>query len=432
MSERSHLLMVAYYFPPLGMGGVQRPLKLAKYLPEFGWDVTVITLAQHSYHALDQSLADELPETVIVKHVGVRGPLHWAHARSRRRSDKDRQHRTAPAWARRLQQLARWPDDKFGFVRPAVRAASRLLTERPYDLIWTTSPPPSVHRVGLTIQRTHKLPWVADFRDPWLVNAGDWGPTRLHARYAKQLRARIVEAADAVIVANGAIASGLGSLHPRRPVEVIHNGYDESDFISTAEKLPVRDEFRILFYGTLAPVVDPAPALQLLSQWRARRPDRKLRIVHAGLSIGIDAGALAREHHLDDIYESLGYLRHSDAIAELTIADVVVIPLSTESGYEATVPGRIFEALRSLRPILLVASPDCETARILARVAGTWTVPPDDSASGLAALDAIAALPRRQPARNLQLIAQYERREQARRTSVLMDSLKRQRRESSK
>lgn len=41
MAKRA--LLIAYYFPPLGLGGVQRMCKLAKYLPECGYDVTVLT-----------------------------------------------------------------------------------------------------------------------------------------------------------------------------------------------------------------------------------------------------------------------------------------------------------------------------------------------------------------------------------------------------
>ena len=187
------------------------------------------------------------------------------------------------------------------------------------------------------------------------------------------------------------------------------------------------DEFRILFYGTLAPVVDPTPALRLISAWRDRNPHRSLRITHVGLSVGLDAESIARSCGLDRMYESVGYLPHRDAVAHLCQADAIVIPLTNKPGFESTVPGRLFEALRSLRPILFVGPSRGEAAHILQAAENAWIVPPGDDAGGITALDEIAALPQRAPARDITSIRQYERREQAGKVAALMESLKRER-----
>src|SRR6188768_1123173 len=39
VGRAKRLLLVAYNFPPVGGAGVQRPVKWAKYLGRFGWDV---------------------------------------------------------------------------------------------------------------------------------------------------------------------------------------------------------------------------------------------------------------------------------------------------------------------------------------------------------------------------------------------------------
>jgi len=424
MSDRSRLLLIAYYFPPLGMGGVQRPLKLAKYLPEFGWDVTVITVAGSSYYAIDESLADELPSSVVVKRVKMRDPGRLLRPKARPSAAPVARHRTPPAWARRIQQIARWPDDKFPFVRPAVRAAERLHDETPFDAVLTTSPPPSVHAAGLRLQKRIKLPWVADFRDPWLVREGDWGPTRIHERYAKRMRAQIIANAGNIIAANDGIAASLRSEHSQNPVEVIHNGFDEADFESVDAKRDASGEFRILLYGTLSHVVDPTSVMRMIAEWRKRNPGRGLRIIHAGLSIGIETETIARAFDLHDVFESTGYLPHRQAIGELCQADAIVIPLTTAPGFESTVPGRIFEAMRSLRPILMVGSTEGEAARILQTIDNSWTVAPDDLNAGLAALDSIAAVPMETPARGIASLAQFERKGQAGRVAGILDSVR--------
>ena len=54
------VLVIAYYFPPLGLSGVQRTLKFVKYLPQFGWQPIVLTVTPTGYFAQDPTLLDEL------------------------------------------------------------------------------------------------------------------------------------------------------------------------------------------------------------------------------------------------------------------------------------------------------------------------------------------------------------------------------------
>jgi hypothetical protein len=60
------VLIVTYYFPPSGGPGVQRVLKLVKYLPQFGWHPVVLTVANGDFPARDESLLKEIPPSVPV------------------------------------------------------------------------------------------------------------------------------------------------------------------------------------------------------------------------------------------------------------------------------------------------------------------------------------------------------------------------------
>jgi len=62
--ERS-LLLIAYYFPPLGMSGVQRTASLSRYLAKDGWNVTVLTAKPSAYFAFDQGLLDTVEEAGV-------------------------------------------------------------------------------------------------------------------------------------------------------------------------------------------------------------------------------------------------------------------------------------------------------------------------------------------------------------------------------
>src|SRR5262249_54985538 len=58
------VLMISYYFPPLGGIGSVRAVKFARYLPEFGWDPVVITRRNGAYYR-DPTL--EFDERKIVR-----------------------------------------------------------------------------------------------------------------------------------------------------------------------------------------------------------------------------------------------------------------------------------------------------------------------------------------------------------------------------
>ena len=67
-------LIVSYYFPPAGGGGVQRVLKLCKHLPAFGWDVDVLAPDDPKWVAHDPGLAAEIPAGTVVHRARYRGP----------------------------------------------------------------------------------------------------------------------------------------------------------------------------------------------------------------------------------------------------------------------------------------------------------------------------------------------------------------------
>jgi hypothetical protein len=417
---------------------VQRPLKFARYLPEFGWDVTVLTPAAGSYHATDNSLIAELPDSVRVQRVRTFDPTRWiGRMRSSPQSVSTSSTLSTPSTSsigrplELLREWLRWPDSRRAFVGPAARRAARLAEARPFDLVWTTSPPPSTHLIGMRLQNRLEIPWVADFRDPWFACFDYWGPTRWHKRYAQNLRARIAATADGLVAASETIASSLSDAsetanlaRPRQPVTVIYNGFDESDFTGVEPAPRENEVFTILLYGTFSDNPDPEPIFTLLGEWQRTRPSIPFRIRHVGLSLGGDESALATRCGLGDRFESVGYLQHAQSIQALMSADLVVLSVSAHPGYQNIVPGRVFEMLRSLRPILLLAPGDCEVSRLLRPIDGCWIVPKDDLRAGVAAFDQIAALPRNAPVRAVSSIRQYDRREQTRQLAALFENLK--------
>ena len=86
------LLYLAYFFPPRGGAAVQRSLKFAKYLPQFGWRPLVVanggSVNDHVTKAQDPTLLQELPEGAVVRYTTLTADeeQQYQRAQSRRPS----------------------------------------------------------------------------------------------------------------------------------------------------------------------------------------------------------------------------------------------------------------------------------------------------------------------------------------------------------
>ncbi|MBI4531732.1 MAG: glycosyl transferase family 1, partial [Candidatus Latescibacteria bacterium] len=143
------VLIVAYYFPPMGLSGVQRTVKFAKYLPRFGWSPTILTVHTVDYLAYDPSLLDDLPDGIPIVRTSSADVLSLLRVIRRPHS--------RPATVRsgiglnppeRLRSLLNYisqalllPDNKVGWFPFALARGRKLLRERRFDAIYATAPP---------------------------------------------------------------------------------------------------------------------------------------------------------------------------------------------------------------------------------------------------------------------------------------------------
>ena len=415
-----HLLLIAYYFPPWGMGGVQRPFKLAKYLPEQGWDVTVIAPETGAYHAHDASLLEELPNGVTVHRV----PAGFANRAkgSIQSGQAAGSSGLLQLVARGIQQWLRWPDDKRGFAKRARKLAGQLAKDTRFDAVLTTSPPPSIHLAGMALARSSGIPWIADFRDPWLVRRDDWGPSLFHFLYNRRLRKRMLRRANGVLATSDTTANELSRQVKGRRVQTIPNGFDEADFANVTSGGGI-DPLTIALYGTVSPSIGADQLFGVLGAFHDRYPEIEFRIRHIGVSTGVDAADLARVCGLSELFETTGYLPHRAAVRELMAADVVALSMPRDPELDGTIPGRTFEVLRSLKPILLCAPRGGALARLLDPHRGIWYFSPGDVRAGLAAVQGVLSLPRGVPVRTTESVAEFDRRHQAAQVAQILNDV---------
>jgi glycosyltransferase involved in cell wall biosynthesis len=161
------ILLISFYFPPAGGGGVQRPLKLASHLPKLGVAVHVLAPVDSKWIHRDDDF-DAPPEAVVhrVRYIGPRGRLPADELYGV--GGLDRILRRAVLMPRRFVL----PDENVFWALTAVREAVRIVRDEEIDVVVTTSPPNSIHLIGAAVQQRMGVRWVADLRDS-LISKSD-------------------------------------------------------------------------------------------------------------------------------------------------------------------------------------------------------------------------------------------------------------------
>ena len=170
------VLIITYYWPPSGGGGVQRWLKFATNLDKLGSRPVVFTPSNPDVPILDASLELEVPTNIEVLKTPIFEPSRVLAKFSKKRFWKNwRFWYRQPIKPSLLGSLSLWvrgnmfiPDARVKWVKPSISYLTKWISENPVDAIITTGPPHSMHLIGLGLKKKFKdIQWVADFRDPW-------------------------------------------------------------------------------------------------------------------------------------------------------------------------------------------------------------------------------------------------------------------------
>jgi glycosyltransferase involved in cell wall biosynthesis len=368
------LLVLCYFYPPLGGGGVHRVLGFTRHLPRYGWECTVVCADAGDYWVADESLVERVPPATEV--IRVRGGSALSAWLGLTRAASGRRSTRAFAGLRRLSDWWLIPDSYVGWSRRARAAAERRARRGGFDAMLSSSPPDSVHLAALAVHRRIGLPWVADFRDPWVGLHFRKPPSAWHrARHAAQERA-VLEGADIVLTASRTHHDGIAA-HARRVVHV-PNGFEPEEAVAAAAMADAggRERFDLLFTGTLAQMPDAELFLEALHDWFAKHPEarRRVRARFAGpYETGYEDRAIALG--LKGIVEFLGPRPHAEALALQRGAGALL--LWKPRDYPTMVPGKLYEYLDSGRPILAVLPSSDEAATLIERAGGEIVAPGD-------------------------------------------------------
>jgi glycosyltransferase involved in cell wall biosynthesis len=373
----SHIIIASYYFPPLGLAGTARPLALANYLAEQGFAVSVVTVKDIDYPAYDETPLQSLHPRVRIFRAGSADPARI----SRIISLLPPLRKVKGLLRARLPQII-FPDSKVGFVKPATKLLTELLDDEHPNILITTSPPVSIHQVGMRIARRDNLTWIADFRDIWGSLPYQDQSIEYRARADAYLRA-IASNADMITATSPATLDHFRSrVAQDGNYYFFPNGYDESDFVE-----PTRETNGCLgLYGTLNHLVGVEKLFAWIQGLGQCDLKQDIRVRHTGLLDLMNIDELLARYGLQGRFESVGYRPHLASIQEIRCNLANIIMLSDQCDTSYIIPSKLFELLRAEPPLIAIL-PKGNAARLLLEERGFADVFIVDDAEGF--IDAI-------------------------------------------
>lgn len=327
------LLMLAYYWPPLGGPGALRPVKFAKYLPRFGITPKIVTRRDISYHSYDPSLAADAAGIKVTRTESLDPARVLYRLGMRDYRVKD--------WHGVVKRAVNVPDNKLPWAPFAYDAARKMA----FDAILVTAPPFSAFITGYYLARRTGRPFIADFRDAWLEYPFIRYRGPFQKGFVRLWEAKIVAAAEWITVVDENIREALAARYPkhRGKISVIPNGYDPDDFAPSGRP----EVFTISYLGTVRAERDPGNVLRAVDGLLAKRIGLgKVRFKFIG---HVEERFHARLRDVAYV-ELTGHLPYKDALREFCRSHVAVM---ITTGSEYFFPSRQQEYLASGLPVIV-------------------------------------------------------------------------------
>lgn len=368
------VLIITYYWPPGGGAGVQRWLKFVKYLNQFGWQPVVYTPENGEMPVLDASLESDIPSGTLV----IRKPIWEPYDFYKKLVGAKKGEKINTGFLTEnkrpgfKEKLAVWlrgnlfiPDARKFWIKPSIAFLNKWLKENPVDVIVSTGPPHSMHLIAHAVATANKIPWLADFRDPW-TNIDYYKDLMLTSRADRihhDLEKKVVTDATRVVVVGRTMKQEFEDTYHRK-VDLITNGFDTED-ITTAGSVS-NEKFVIAHVGTLVRTRNPENLWNAVSDLLKELPELKNKLsirltgkVDLAVRNSIDSAGLT------PYVTYVDYLPHDRVAIEQQSASVLLLILNNTQNAKGILTGKLFEYLASGRPVLCIGPEDGDAAEIL-------------------------------------------------------------------
>ncbi|APD90577.1 hypothetical protein BM524_12655 [Alteromonas mediterranea] len=354
------LLMIAFEFPPSNGASVPRIESFYRYLKQWGWKVVVLTASPKAYQRIDNSYQDGKDDLVyramaldVPRHLSIKGKYLSA-----------------------MEMPDRWG---LTWIPCALVKGKKLLKQYKPDVVWSSSPIPSTHYIAQKLSSEENIPWVADYRDPFHYMNGSAGK-RLDKQHRKIDSQTLKQASKLTFATQQVLdlyCKEYGKLVSEKSM-VIENGFDERNFESIRSlldcKTPFSDKkFSLYYSGVLYPHGrDPKPVFEALSYLKHQEviSSKSFELIFQGAGKGIEFVSILDELNIRDLVTFIPPVSFIRAVHNMLSANALL--LIQDRRFNNQIPGKIYEYLRTQRPILVKSDSEGATHNLASKFSGVF------------------------------------------------------------
>ena len=350
------VLIITYYWPPAGGPGVQRMVRFAKYLPQFGWEPIILTVKNGDFPAIDEELVKELPDDIKVYRSHAMEPFKIFKFLSGK-GKKD----TLPTYVLNrgkkedlFQKISRFiranifvPDARIGWIPFLIKSANKVIREEKPDIILSSSPPHSLQIAVKQIVKKHKLPWICDLRDPW--TGAFWEKEMPQMNMIKNINMNLERNTLKVPDLFTTVSPALGKQFNEKcsgNFEVIYNGFENIEVSGSSEEF-----FNIYYFGHLSKSQSPFELYSALNRF-SKKIKSHFRVIFVGKIFNEYQHWIQKNTDIKS--EFINYLSKKELL-QLGKDAALLLTISPEIDYANAIVGtKIFDYLSLKKRILSI------------------------------------------------------------------------------
>ena len=422
------VLIISYHYPPDLAVGAIRPAKFAKNLPHFNIEPIILTVKEKYYEKLDKpEIANNQVSYEIymtIRFPNFRDIYMFVKTILKKKNSPTQQKNGTPQkrdfngdiiyelpettiekLKRYFNSIIVWlPDDKTGWILPAVLKGLQLFRNKNIDAIYTTGPPHSVHLIGLLLKILTKKNWVADFRDPWIgAQKPSFVKSIMSDAIENWLEKQVVSKCDHVVSVTPEMTEMFQNRYPnikKEKFKTIYNGYD-SEELEQYKKLKKYDKITFTYAGSFYLGRDPEFFLNalrnLIDEGQVQSDKIQVRFIgNCRYLYDKSIEDIVEQIGLSNIVNFVDHIPRNEVLAEMAKSHILLL-LAPDQPLQ--IPGKIYEYM-GLDSYILAICGNGATANILEQYEKAYTVHPDDKKKLSESLSMIFSLAENENSRN--------------------------------
>lgn len=367
-----NVLLIAYYWPPSGGGGVHRWLKMSKYFPYDKMNLFVYTPENPEYPAYDESLSNEIDERIKVLKYPITEPYSFYKKFTGKKKDEKIYSGFINEKKSWKQNVAVWirsnffiPDARFLWIKPSIKHLKNHIENNKIDVVISTGPPHSMHLIAKGLKKSFpQLKWIADFRDPWTeidfyeqLKLTKWADNK-HRR----LEQEVIDSCDLLVTVSNGCAEGFKRDNSEKII-VIPNGYDHANFSSN---ISVDKAFNLAHLGSINADRNPSLLWKVMKDLKSENPSlyEDLSIQLIGNVDGKVASDI-NENDINNLVDIQGFVDHKIAIELMQKSFCLLLLINNTKNAKGILTGKMFEYMGSGRPIICIGPEDGDAKEVL-------------------------------------------------------------------